>query len=205
MNLPLHQSLELTDKEYTLFADLIYKKSGIHLGENKKELIKTRFQKIIRKLELKSFKEYYNYIIDKNGGNELVEMIDAISTNYTFFFREKDHFNFLSKSAIPDIVKKKIASGKKRVRAWCAAASSGEEPFTIIICLLEAINPAGWDLRLLATDISTKILAKALEGLYRPNQLKEMSPLLIYKYFDYLGQQRKTEKFLLYLNYTKDE
>jgi len=184
MNVPLYQHMELKDKEYQLLADLIYKKSGISLGDNKKELVRTRFQKLIRQLGLKSFKEYYEYVVNDKSGSELVRMIDAISTNHTFFFREKDHFDFFSSQGLPDIVKKKAAAGNRKIRIWCAAASSGEEPYTIIICILEAMDTYGWDIKMLATDISTKVLAKAVEGRYRSNQLKEMSPLLISKYFD---------------------
>ncbi len=174
---------ELKDSEYRLFTDLIYKKSGIFLGDNKHELVRTRLQKRIRELGLKSFKEYYDYVIDDKTGKELVHLLDAISTNHTFFFREKDHFDFFS-SKLPEIAQKKAAVGNKKIRIWCAAASSGEEPYTIVICILESMNVSGWDIKMLATDISTKALAKAVEGRYRANQFKGVSPLIISKYFD---------------------
>ena len=167
-----------------MFVDLIYKSCGIDLGDNRKELIKTRFQKIIKRLGCKTYRDYYDTVIKDNAGDLFSEMIDAISTNHTFFFREKDRFVFLQKKAFPNIINDKLSKRNKKIRIWCAAASSGEEPYTTIITLLETINLSGWDLKMLATDISSKVLKKALEGLYVPNQLKEMPPLLIDKYFD---------------------
>jgi len=179
------QNFKLSDKEYQLFADFIYQQSGIDLGSNKQELVKTRFGKRIRKLGLSSFKEYYNFVVKEGNKTELVNMIDAISTNYTFFYREKDHFDFLLKTAIPQILSKKQASGNRRIRAWCAAASTGEEPYTIMLCLLEGIkNLTGWDLKMLATDISTKVLAKAQAGVYEKKQVEAIPKFSLDKYFE---------------------
>ncbi len=181
-NLIFHNP-ELSEEMYRKFADFIYRQSGINLGDNKQELVKTRFSKRIRLLGLKSFEEYYDYVIRQRHPEELTNMIDAISTNYTFFFREKDHFDFLSSEAIPEILQTKKRQGLRKVRAWCAAASTGEEPYTIMICLREGID-AGWDIRLLATDISTKVLKKAQAGVYEKKQIATVSQDLQQKYFD---------------------
>jgi len=187
-------NIELTKKQYELFADFIYKKSGINLGDSKQELVKTRFLKRIRILGLNSYEEYYDMVVKKRDEDELVNMLDAISTNYTFFFREQVHFDFMNKTALPTLLEKKKKTGNHRMRAWCAAASTGEEPYSIMITLMEKIQPiVGWDLKLLATDISTKVLAKAQEGLYDFKQVKTMSPMLIDKYFsraDANGEKR---------------
>ncbi len=178
------RNVQLSNKEYCLFADFIYKKSGIDLGNNKQELVKTRFGKRLRTLGLGSFKQYYDFVVEQGNKEELVNMIDAISTNYTFFFREKDHFDFLSKTAIPNILHRKKVSGNRRLRAWCAAASTGEEPYTIMICLLERIKSLiSWDLKMLATDISTKVLRKAQEGIYEKKHVEGISKMLLDKYF----------------------
>lgn len=181
----LAEDLVLSESEYKKFVDFIYKQSGIALGDSKQELVKTRFGKRIRKLGLKSFKEYYDFVVHQKNEDELVDMIDAISTNYTFFFREKDHFDFLTKVALPEILHKKKSLGNQRIRAWCAAASTGEEPYTLMICLLEATNMAkGWDAKLLATDISTRVLKKAQAGIYEYKQIKTVPKLIVDKYFD---------------------
>ncbi len=177
--------MDLSEKEYRLLADFIYEKSGIDLGDSKQQLVKTRLQKRIRKLGLESFKEYYDYVIKQKSGDELTELLDAISTNYTFFFRERDHFDFLSKKGIDQIIQKKQKNGSRKLRVWCAAASTGEEPYTILITLMEKIkNLGGWDFKMLATDISTKVLKKCQVGVYQKKQLEELSPLLRDKYFD---------------------
>lgn len=181
----LSNNIKLTDKEYAMFVDLIYKTSGINLGNNKQDLLRTRFQKIVRRLDVKSYSDYYDYVVNDKGGSAFSEMIDAISTNHTFFFREKDHFQFLQSKSLPSILQKKNLTRSKRMRIWCAAASSGEEPYTIMISLLEAMNTANWDVKMLATDISTKILKKAIDGKYKRQQIKEVAPLLIDKYFDW--------------------
>ena len=185
METNLSNTINLSNKEYEMFVDLIYKTSGINLGGNKQDLLRTRFQKIIRRLDVKSYSDYYKYVVNDKKGSAFSEMIDAISTNHTFFFREKDHFQLLQSKVLPAILQKKNLSRNKKMRIWCAASSSGEEPYTIMISLLEAMNTANWNIKMLATDISTKILKKAMEGKYRRQQIKEISPLLIEKYFDW--------------------
>jgi chemotaxis protein methyltransferase CheR len=176
--------LKLSEKEYTLFVELIYRTSGINLDANKKELLKTRFQKIMRKHGMSSYHAYYDYVRGDRSGEALSEMIDAISTNHTYFFRESQHFDLFRKTIFPQIIEKKIAQRSKKIRAWCAASSSGEEPYTITVCMLEAVRTSGWDMKLLATDISTKVLKKAVAGMYHPNQFKEMPKSLVDKYFE---------------------
>jgi len=101
-----------------------------------------------------------------------------------FFFREKDHFQFLQSNILPEIIAKKHLNRSKKIRIWCAASSSGEEPYTLVISILEAMNTINWDIKMLATDISSNILNKAREGKYKHQQLKEMSAFLTEKYFD---------------------
>jgi chemotaxis protein methyltransferase CheR len=175
--------ISVSEKEYTMFAELIYKSSGIYLGGNKQELLKTRFQKIMRRLKCKSFRDYYNKVVNDKSCELFSEMLDAISTNHTYFFREKEHFNYLKRNALPALIQKKTINRDRRIRFWCAASSSGEEPYTTMITVVETINLANWDFKMLATDISTKVLKKAIEGRYSRDKLKEMSPLLVEKYF----------------------
>lgn len=184
--------LKLSEKEYILFVELIYRTSGINLDANKKELLKTRFQKIMRTRGMSSYRSYYEHVCADKSGAALSEMIDAISTNHTYFFRERQHFDIFRKTVFPQIIEQKIAQRNKKIRAWCAASSSGEEPYTIVMCMLEALQASGWDIKLLATDISTKVLKKALAGVYRENQFKEMPKLLVDKYFeqDYTDGER---------------
>jgi chemotaxis protein methyltransferase CheR len=174
----------LSDKEYDAFVKLIYRSSGINLGDNKKELLKTRFQKIIRKLSFSSYQQYYDHIVNDKGGEAFCEMIDAISTNHTYFYREGQHFDFLREKALPYIFQRKKEKRNNRLRAWCAASSSGEEPYTLVFSILESLDQPDFDIKLLATDISTKVLRKAVAGRYHLNQFREMPRQFLSKYFE---------------------
>ncbi|MHC4182030.1 MAG: CheR family methyltransferase [Planctomycetota bacterium] len=175
----------LSNKEFELFRKLIYKSCGIHLTSSKKELVKARLSKRLTKTGINSFEQYYKFVTrhDKSG-NELVHLLDSISTNKTDFFREKRHFDFLNAKLLPELIKKKEKARNKILRIWCAASSSGEEPYTLAITILNHINPNdGWNIKILATDISTKILQKAIKGIYGRDSLKGISPAIVSAHF----------------------
>lgn len=175
----------LSDEEFDLFRSLIYNTCGIHITSSKKELVKARLSKRLTKSGIGSFKDYYKYVttID-NTGNELIHLIDSISTNKTDFFREKKHFDFLDNTLLPSLISRKMKERNKKLRIWCAAASSGEEPYTLAMTVFNHIKPDnGWDVKLLATDISTKALQKAINGIYKNELLKEMPPGTISSHF----------------------
>lgn len=177
--------IDINDKEFSLFQQLIYDASGIFLTPVKKELLKSRLMKRLRQKSLTSFKEYYNYVTQRDTtGEELVNLLDCISTNLTEFFREAAHFHFLSEKAIPALLEKKRKNYEKRIRVWSAGCSTGEEPYSISMVLAEHVQPQyEWDVKILATDISTRVLKKAMEGVYTKEQLKSVSPQLINAYF----------------------
>jgi chemotaxis protein methyltransferase CheR len=178
----------LSDKEFELFRGLIYKTSGINLTSSKKELVKARLSKRLTKTGIGSFEQYYKFVTkhDKNG-EELVHLLDSISTNKTDFFREGKHFDFLNTKLLPDLIQKKEKGGNKTIRVWCAASSSGEEPYTLAITILNHINPNdGWNIKILATDISTKILQRAIKGIYTKDSLKGISPAIVSAHFTHV-------------------
>ncbi len=166
----------LSNDEFEKFRDLIYNTCGISLTLSKKELVKARLTKRLTKTGIDSFSDYYNYVTkgDKSG-SELVHLIDHISTNKTDFFREKKHFDFLNTSLLPSLISSKERSGNKKLRVWCAASSSGEEPYTLAMTIFNHIKPNnGWDVKILATDISTRILQKAINGTYKTELLNDV-------------------------------
>ncbi len=170
-------SNELSQKEYDLFKGLVFNQTGISLGEKKKELVKSRLGKRLRATGIATFKTYYDYVTSaaSGSGEELVKLIDAISTNKTSFFRENDHFIYLRETVIPAILEACKKSGKKKIRVWSAGCSSGEEPYTMAIVFHENIkNISAWDLKILGTDISTKVLAKARAGVYRMETIQDV-------------------------------
>ncbi|RZB34956.1 MAG: chemotaxis protein methyltransferase CheR [Desulfobacteraceae bacterium Eth-SRB1] len=178
---------ELRDIDFEKISRLVYEQSGINLHAGKKELVKARLGKRLREGNFKSFADYYRYVTTEMGINELVSMIDSISTNLTSFFREETHFRKL-REVIPALIE---TSGNgcpvPRLKIWSAGCSTGEEPYSLAIILREIADGGKIDPRILATDISTKALKTALAGVYPKERLGNISPLLLRKYFQ-IGQ-----------------
>lgn len=169
-------------KTFQGFAELIYDHAGICLGPHKMALLSSRMGKRMRILGIVDFQDYLNYVcLDKSQG-ELVKLLDAISTNVTGFFREPRHFEVLGK-----IIKGWENKGQKKFRLWCAASSSGEEPYNMAIIMAETLKDLK-DVKILATDISTNILEKARMGVYGKKRLQNVPAWMIERYFSRTGQ-----------------
>lgn len=177
--------VHITDKEYKMFADFIYAKSGIHLGEEKKDLLKARLMKRIRAHHLQSWREYYDYIQDDETGEELVRMLDAVSTNVTQFFREQVHFDFLKNIALPKIFQAKEKKKERTVRIWSAAVSTGEELYSMLMTIADFLKNTNkmWIVKALGSDISTKALRTAQKAVYPIDRLKGLSLYFVENYF----------------------
>lgn len=176
------QPLELSDKDFEKMRRLIYEECGINLTPAKKELVKARLSKRLRIGQFKSFHDYYEYVLNDTSGKELILLLDSIVTNFTFFFREPKHFEYLKANFLPEILSKKNA--EKKLNFWSAGCSSGEEAYSIIMTLLEAIeNPFLWKIHVLATDLSTRALKTAAAGIYLKEKVRDLPPLIIKKYF----------------------
>lgn len=148
-------------KVFKKFVDYIYAESGITLKEGKEALLSARIMKRMRALHLKTHEEYLNYVQSHQDPQEVVAMLDAISTNVTHFFRESDHFDLLAKF-LPRLVE----AGVRDIRIWSAASSTGEEPYTIAVVAHESLKNTGVQWRVLGTDLSTRVLEKAQQGHY---------------------------------------
>ena len=164
-------------KIFNSFRDLIFEKTGIHLTEQKVALVSARVGKRMRALGLAEYSDYYKYVTGDKSGQEMVEMVNAISTNVTHFFREGRHFEFLGET-----LKKWASSGTKQVRIWCAASSSGEEPYTLAMTALENL-PREVKISIIASDISTKVLQIAKFGVYKDSDVKGIPSPLLKRYF----------------------
>lgn len=177
-------SSELSDRDFRRFSALVYEKCGIELHEGKKELVRARLSKRLREGGFKDFKIYYKFLMEDDSGAELVRMLDAISTNLTSFFREEKHFDFLKETIFPSYAKGK-ASCYKRLRVWSAGCSSGEEPYSLGIWMLEYFGDGGprFDMKILATDICTKVLSRAQKGVYPADRLAKIPRPTLRKYF----------------------
>jgi chemotaxis protein methyltransferase CheR len=178
-------NLELTEKDYQNFREFIYQKSGINLHEGKKELLKARLMKYLRHSGFRSIGEYYSYLVKHDEtGQECVNLLDTVSTNLTYFFREPKHFQFLNEVAFPDLEKRLHGKPKKKITLWSAGCSSGEEPYSLAMtCLEKPWTFQGLEVHILATDISTKMLAKASEGIYPEDRLENVSYEVKRRYF----------------------
>jgi len=171
------EPIELKKSQFQTICEIVKKISGINLKEGKEALVKARLIKRLRALGFKDFDQYINYIQTKEGRAEITYMVDAITTNKTNFFRESAHFEFLRDRVLKEVT-------IKRLRIWSAACSSGEEPYSIAITLLEAIQDISkWDIKILATDISLEMLKKAKLGVYPLEGVKDVPVSLRNKYF----------------------
>ncbi|MGH8119800.1 MAG: CheR family methyltransferase [Gammaproteobacteria bacterium] len=165
---------KFTDNDFNYISSLINGHTGIRLGQTKRELVYARLTKRLRALGLQTFREYCDLLRDGDQ-NELINCINAITTNVTTFFREIHHFEFLERTVLPDLIRQKALSVLPRVRVWSAGCSTGEEPYSIEIVLREQPALQRWNVRLLATDLDTHVLERAQQGIYDIKQLEKVS------------------------------
>ncbi len=174
----------MRDSEYDFIRQLVYTHSRINLGSDKMELVSARLGKRLRATNLSSITDYCQHLQSPSGKDELSHLIDAISTNHTFFFRESAHFDFLRKHILPEMGQRRGEDGLREFNVWSAACSSGEEPYSIAILLAQTLGlNSAWKWRIDATDISNRILERARAGVYREDQVKSMPPDLVRTYF----------------------
>lgn len=174
----------MTDDEFDTLRDLIFVHSGIDIRPHKKQLLVNRLAKRLRNLGLTTFSQYLHYL--KNGRNrdhEVVEFIDAVTTNKTDFYREPKHFSFLESQVIPEFVRNH-RGGNRCLRFWSAACSSGEEPYTLAIVLSETLAKyPGWSFEIQASDLCETILRQAMTGIYEEQKVQPIPHGLLRKYF----------------------
>ncbi len=159
--------LALTAKEFANIAALAREEFGLELGKGKEQLVASRLRKLMRQLGFKKFRDYYQHVLGDRTGDTLVELIDALTTNHTSFFREQAHFDFLVQRVFAG------QKGHAPMRIWSAASSTGEEPYTIALTAREHLGPQSPFLpRILATDISTRVLETARKGMYKADRFQ---------------------------------
>ncbi|MBL4826349.1 MAG: protein-glutamate O-methyltransferase CheR [Spongiibacteraceae bacterium] len=181
------EQYSLNSKDFKYLCNLVYDTSGIVLDERKREMVYRRLMRRTRDLRLSSFSEYCQ-VLRSDGKNEFPKFINAITTNLTSFFREPHHFDYLKNTVVPMMLQKKQTSSdnqNKRLRIWSSACSTGEEPYSIAITLIQAMGPAlnTWDTRILATDLDTDVLETAKCGIYRHERIEEISKKVQKKWF----------------------
>lgn len=173
--------LKLTDDDFLRLVDFIKTNYGINL-EKKRVLIEGRLTGIVSSSGFDSFTDYINYALSDSSGKETIRLVNKLTTNHTFFMREPDHFKFLESTVLPYI---ESSVKDKDARIWCAASSTGQEPYTIAMTVDEYFGSrkAGWDTTILATDLDTDVLRTAKAGIYSKEMLEGLPDKWIDKYF----------------------
>ncbi|MGI6084221.1 MAG: CheR family methyltransferase [Acetivibrionales bacterium] len=172
----------ITNKEYNQLAEYIKSNYGINLKDEKRALVTGRLSNVLMNNNFRNFSEYYNYIICDKTGDASATLINKISTNHTFFMREADHFHYFMNSVLPYL---KITVKSKDLRIWSAGCSSGEEPYTLAMIIDEffGAEKKEWDTRVLATDISSKVLDIAEKGIYDKERIASLPSKWKHNYF----------------------
>ncbi len=174
--------INITEQEFQLLAQYIRKHFGIYLKKEKTKLLTGRLYQVLQKHGFTNFTEYYRYLISDKSGRAAAELIDHISTGHTHFMREPGHFFFFRDHVLP-YLEKHVKD--RDLRIWSAGCSTGEEPYTLAIIMDEFFGAAkmSWDTKILATDISEKVLNIARAGLYKKENVSKLPSLWVMKYF----------------------
>lgn len=170
--------------DYEFIRRLVYDHSRINLGHDKVELVCSRLRKRLRTLNMAGFGQYFDFLRSPAGEEEVTDLLDVISTNVTDFFREPVHFQFMRETALPEWGQARHRKKGDVFQVWSAACSSGEEPYTLAMTLAEyAREHPGFNWRVTASDLSTRMLDRAREGVYRLERIKLPSPEMLRRYF----------------------
>lgn len=179
MNESKCQVLELTDSHIASISALVHKTSGLDIEFSQKEAVRSRLARRLSELNIDDFNGYLRYVKSDRSGKEMNLMAEMLTTNYTFFFREMKHFEF-----IKDVIIAGIKERGGRFSIWCAGCSTGEEPYSIAMLLRENLDPALMsNVRIRATDISERVLAAAARGIYAGPSIKSVPEKFLAKYF----------------------
>lgn len=176
--------LTVPEPVFEQFQRLIYSETGIWLANSKKALLCGRLAKRLRALHLETLADYHQLVSQPEQHLERMQMIDCITTNETHFFREPKHFEFLSQEIVPRW-RARVQQGlrSKTIRVWSAGCSSGEEPYSLAMLLADELPvDRGWDVQILGTDISTRVLAKARKGIYRIERSSDVPKVLLHRF-----------------------
>ncbi|MFQ5572074.1 MAG: CheR family methyltransferase [Rhodothermales bacterium] len=186
LDLPVrNRRSELSDQSFAELRAFIYDKTGIYFQDNKRYLLESRIGRRVNALKMPNFGAYCGLI--RNGGmhRELSLLVNAVTINETFFFRNEAKFDIVEKELLPDIIEQRLAQGQRRVRIWSAACSTGDEPYTIALIVKERLQPryphVTFDI--VGTDINTEVLEKAKAGIYGEYAVRNVPPTMLNRHF----------------------
>lgn len=174
----------MTPDEFRLFRDLIHNECGIFLKEEKRDFLKTRVEKRLKALNMGSYFNYYKYVSGNKNRRELSSLLDSVTINETYFFRNIPQFEILREKVIPELIERKRKSGDYNLIIWSAGCATGEEPYSIAIEILEAIPDIfRWNVQIIASDISWRCIEIAQDGAYPKDKLKDVPEEYLKKHF----------------------
>ncbi len=172
----------LSDEMFRLLRDYFHDYCGIYFDEKSKSLLEKRLARRLRTLHINSFKDYYHFLkYDRRRDEELVGVMDVLTVNETYFFREQRQLDAFSKEILPELKVKNSASRKLRI--WSAGCSTGEEPYTLAMLIMEDGGFSGWDVEIVGSDITQRVLQVARKGVYRQNAFRAIDDYYLAKYF----------------------
>jgi len=184
----------MTERDFSHLSQYIHSQYGIKLPPTKKVMLESRLQKRLRALEMANFRKYIDYALDsKDGHNELIHMMDLVTTNKTDFFREPGHFEYLVQNILPELSERFQSGIRKPLRVWSAGCSSGEEPYTLTMVLSEYKQKVeAYNFSILATDLSARVLEKGKSGVYDEEKVAPV-PLAMKKKYLLKSKDRNKE------------
>ncbi len=177
--------IAISDREFGVIRNIVYKNTGINLTEEKRSLVIGRLYRYLKESRYDSFTSYCNHLLEDRTGKALNDLVNRITTNFTYFYRESRHFDFFTSNILPEMITRLKNEQSNDLRIWCAGCATGEEPYTLAILMLEFFGNrySAWDAGVLATDISEKALRKAISAIYSSDSLRKVPSMIKRKYF----------------------
>lgn len=189
---PCPSTAPLSEAEFRLLRDFLYDQSGLHFADNKRFLLEMRVQKRLASIGMGSVADYYALLRSPaRGPKELLELLDIATTHETSFFRNQPQLDAFRRVVLPQLLERRKASGCRSLKIWSAACSSGEEPYTLAMLILEHIGEEArqWRVRILGSDIAQSVLQKAQSGVYSHYSFRNTPPYYLQKYFEPAGNR----------------
>jgi len=187
----------MSDDEFLLIRDFIYGYCGIYFDSNSRYILQKRLSCRLEALNLTSFHDYHRYLKhNMNKDDELMDIMDVITTNETYFFRESFQLKTFSDEIIPELIRIKSATGSRSLRIWSAGCSTGEEPYSIAMLLSDIPNLKGWNIEIIGTDISQKVLQRARRAVYGKSSFRTTEELQLDLFFDKQSDGYKVKDYI---------
>jgi chemotaxis protein methyltransferase CheR len=195
MTLSLGTGPLMSDDEFRIIRDSIYSHCGIFFDDDSKYLLEKRLARRLPALSLNNFREYYHFLkYDRNKDQEMMDIMDVLTTNETYFFRESFQLSAFTDEVIPELISVKAARGDRTLRIWSAGCSTGEEPYTIAMLLRDMPGLRGWKVEIIGTDISQRVLQHARRGVYTKSSFRATDERYIKRFFyEYDGGLKVTD------------